>query len=56
MNWFEWALIGWLAFGAIATVGMVGRPRDPITPASAAYSVIIAGLLIVGLLWIGGAR
>ena len=40
-------LIWWAALGAIATIGMIGKPRSPITPGSAVATVLIQVAFIV---------
>ena len=47
MNWLFWFLIGWWAFGALLTVGMVGKPRKPIDPGTAVVTILIHAALIV---------
>ena len=46
MNVFAWILIGWLAFGALGTIALIGKPGHTITPVAAIASVIVTGLLI----------
>lgn len=50
MTWFDWTLVGWLAFGALATVGLIGVPRKPISPGTAVATVVINAALVVGVL------
>lgn len=49
MNWFEWTLVGILAFSTFCTIGMVGKPRNPIGPGTAVFSLVVNGLIIAGL-------
>lgn len=44
-----WFLVGYWGVNAVGTVALVGKPRKPIEPGTAAISVIIFGLLIVSL-------
>lgn len=53
MTPFGWVLAGWFAFGAVAGILRVGKPRDPITPGSAAVGVVCAAVLIVLVLFFG---
>lgn len=50
MTWFDWTLVGWLTFGVLATVALVGVPRKPISPGTAVATLIINGLLVAGVL------
>jgi len=52
MNALGWFLIAFLSLGALATVLMVGKPRQPTTAGVAALSVLFNALLITAiLLW-----
>lgn len=46
-----WILVGWTALGAIASIMMIGRDRQPLTPGVATASVILAVGIILVLLW-----
>lgn len=48
--WFTITLVCFLVLGAIATVAMIGKPRTPITHASAIVGALINVALIVGLI------
>lgn len=48
-NLMFWILIAYLALGAIASVAMVGRRREPITPGAAVLSVLASALFITAL-------
>jgi hypothetical protein len=39
----------WFLVGTIGSITNIGKPRQPITPAGAARTVVV-GLLVVGLL------
>lgn len=45
----HWVIVGYLIIGAVATVALVGQPRKPIEPGTAAVTVILNGLLVAGL-------
>lgn len=45
MNAYKIAVIAYLILGALATVGQVGKPRDPISP-SLAVSVLLATVVL----------
>jgi hypothetical protein len=52
MNALGWFLIALLSLGSLATVFMVGKPRQPTTAGVAALSVLFNALLITAiLLW-----
>ncbi len=53
MTWYGWFLLGWWAFVSLLVVGMIGRKRDPITPASAVATIVINALFIWGLVTVG---
>lgn len=50
MNWIDWILVGVLTLGALSTIAIIGRPREPLDPGVAAWLVLINVLLIIGLL------
>lgn len=54
MTWFDYLLIGWLAFGYTMLVASIGKPRKPIEPSVAVVALFINGLLVAGLLWSRG--
>jgi hypothetical protein len=52
MDWTQWVLVVLLTLGPIVTASNVGKPRKPITPSDAAWSVFInIGLLMAVMLW-----
>lgn len=53
MTAFGWALVGWFFYGAVTMVLRVGKPRDPISPTTAAIGVISSAVLIVLVLGLG---
>lgn len=53
MTWFDYVLTGWLIFGALAGVAIIGKKRDPINPSTAVLTVVINALIIVGLVLVG---
>lgn len=55
MNWLYWLLMLYFAIGAVLTVAMIGKPRPPVTPASAAWTVVIH-LALIALVSIGWPR
>lgn len=46
MTWQQWVLIATFVSSALVNVGQVGRPRKPIAPAEAVFSVAFAALLV----------
>jgi hypothetical protein len=46
---FFWLLVAYWSLNAVSVVALVGKPRKPIEPSTAAISVIIFGLLIASL-------
>lgn len=55
MTPFDWFLIVLWLVSALANILVVGRPRDPMTPGTAAASTVVALALIAGLLLTRGA-
>lgn len=45
----KWAIVALLALGALGNVVMIGEKRNPITHGTAAFAVIVNGLLITGV-------
>lgn len=37
MNWEKWVLISVIALSTLMTIGMVGRPRETMTPGNAIF-------------------
>lgn len=50
MHWFDWFMIVLFTFGALVTIGQVGKPRPAVTHAVAVWTVIINAGLIIGIL------
>lgn len=46
----KWAIIAMIAFGTIASVLEVGKPRQPTTGATAATVVVLHALIIAAIL------
>lgn len=53
MTWFTWFLLSFWALNALATISLVGKKREPVTPAVAVGVVVVNGLLVAGLLTVG---
>lgn len=49
MQWFCWILAGLLAWGALATVAVVGKPRRPLTGGMASWIVFLTACEVTGL-------
>lgn len=49
MNAFDWCLVALWLLNAIITVLIIGKPRKPITPESAAMTVAVSVALAIGL-------
>lgn len=49
--WFKYLLIILFALGAFRNIQDIGAPRLPVTPESAAWTVVISMLLIVGIIY-----
>ena len=41
-----WVSAAVLTFGALASIGMIGKPREPITPAVAVFTIILNVVII----------
>ncbi len=50
-----YVIVAFFVASALVTVVSVGKPRESLSPGIAAASVFITGLLIVGVLYVGGA-
>lgn len=53
MSWFEWFLVALHTAGALLTVLDAGKPREPVSHEVAAFTVIVAGLVIAGIFRFG---
>lgn len=45
-----WTIVGLHLLGAISTIAMVGKKREPITPMMAVVSTVVSFLVIAGTL------
>lgn len=48
MPWYGYTMIGLHIFGAAASVLLIDKPREPITPAVALATLVTAALMIWG--------
>lgn len=48
MSWPQVVVIAYLALGTLLTVAKVGKPQEPVSPATAVLTVLIAA----GLIWL----
>lgn len=53
LNWFGWILVAIYVLSTLVSVGTVGQARKPLEPKGAVLVVIINGLMIAGLLFVG---
>ncbi|MEW1990774.1 hypothetical protein [Microbacterium sp. NPDC078849] len=44
-----WAAAVWMTFSAFAVVSQIGKPRAPITPGTAIFSLIVTAAIVVAL-------
>ena len=44
-----WAGAAWMTFSAFAVISQIGKPRPPITPGAAIFSLIVAVVIVVTL-------
>jgi len=49
MTWFAWTLVGWLTLGVVASIAVIGKPRQPVTPGLAVATLVINGFLVWGV-------
>jgi hypothetical protein len=49
MTWFHWLLVVLFAVKAVARIGMIGEPRQPITKGDAFVGVVVNVLLMCGV-------
>lgn len=54
MNIALYAVAGFLALGALLSVGTVGKPRKPLEPGAAALVVLFTAAMIVVLIFAAG--
>ncbi|MDP8971181.1 MAG: hypothetical protein M3N52_11950 [Actinomycetota bacterium] len=52
-QFMKWFVVFWLLLGSLATVYMVGKPREPLAAGTAIFNLIINGLIVVAIvaLW-----
>ena len=50
MNIWAWLVIGYLALNALFVIGMIGKPREPITPGTAVITVVFVGFIVAGVI------
>lgn len=53
MTWILWVVVALLAFGTVVSITQVGKPREPVTPGVAATTVVIQGLIISAIIFVG---
>lgn len=46
-----YVIAGWITLGAVTTISLVGKPREPITGGVAAFSVLVQAAIIVTLIF-----
>jgi len=46
MVWFLYALTGWLAVDVVATIAYIGKPREPVTPKLAVFTLLTHAAMI----------
>jgi len=46
MVWFLYALTGWLAADVVATIAFTGKPRKPVTPGVAVFTLLFNAAVI----------
>lgn len=49
MIWYAWLMIAVHVIGALASIFLIGKRREPYTPTSAAIGVCISALWILGI-------
>ena len=47
VSWLFWFLIAFQVLGAVLAVSIVGRPREPMTPGAAAFTVFFNAVMIL---------
>lgn len=47
--WYVWVLAALFVVASVGQIYMIGKPRKPITPGQAAFSVVMNGVLIAFL-------
>jgi hypothetical protein len=51
----KWFIVAWFAYGALVTIGQIGKPRKPLQPAVAVVAALIAtGLIVLVIVFWGG--
>ena len=48
-------IIAFFAFGSMATISLVGKPREPLTGGVAAATVLTQAALSIGVYWLWAA-
>lgn len=55
MTWFDWTLVAFLVLNAVTCIALVGQPRKPILPGTAALVTLLDGAFVFGILATRGA-
>lgn len=53
MTWFGWLIMSYFMLGSLLSVALIGQPREPLSPGTATFILVMNGLLILGILSVG---
>lgn len=54
MHWIDWVVVGLFTLGSMSVIYMVGKPRTPITPAQASFTLLIQATIVIAILFTHG--
>jgi hypothetical protein len=46
MTWPKYVLVVIYALALLGTISQIGKPREPLSPGSASFSVVFTGLMV----------
>lgn len=53
MDWILWLVVVLLVFSTVTSITQIGKPREPLTPGVAATTVVLQGLIISAIIFVG---
>jgi hypothetical protein len=56
VSWFGWLLVILYTLGTVLTILEIGKPRKPTTEGHAALVLLINGLFVIGIIYVGTGK
>lgn len=53
MEWILWVVVAFLVVGTVTSITQIGKPREPLTPGVVATTVVLQGLIISAIIFVG---